>query len=83
MGYVIVIAQVARALWLLVSKPRPRAMPSDLHYALGLMLFTAINPWHCAITNLEYCLVGEIPRPYKTVDQSLLKNSSDSSNITA
>ena len=29
MGYIIVIAQVARDLWLLVNKPCPRATPSD------------------------------------------------------
>ena len=28
-GYIIVIAQVTRDLWLLVNKPRARAMPSD------------------------------------------------------
>ena len=36
----LVIAQVARDLWLLVNKPLPRATPLDSG------LFTAINPWH-------------------------------------
>ena len=32
------------------NKLRPRATPLDSVNAFRLRLFTAINPWHCAIT---------------------------------
>ena len=35
-----------------VNKPRPQGTPLDSGYTLGLGLFTAINPWDCAITIL-------------------------------
>ena len=41
-GYIIVIARVARDLW-------QRKQTLSLGCALGLGWFTAINPWPCAI----------------------------------
>ena len=38
-----------------VSKPCPQA------YALGLRMFTAIHPWHCAIIITKVILMKPLP----------------------
>ena len=54
---------MARNLWLLVNKPRPRAMPSD---SVCLLL--------CLMEIVEYlkCLVFRFRRPTGNIDQRLL-----------